>query len=67
MKRFILLLAATVFFTACANKSITRYEALAPVFEHNGCESAIAELQKQCDDLFHFILPFFFVGGFGLQ
>ena len=52
MKRFILLLAATVFFTACANKSITRYEALAPVFEHNGCESAIAELQKQRDDLY---------------
>lgn len=52
MKRLILLLATTLFFMACANKSITRYEALAPVFEHNGFEAAINEVKKQQEDLY---------------
>ena len=52
MKRLILFLATTLFFTACANKSITRYEALAPVFEHKGIEAAIAEVKKQQEDLY---------------
>jgi len=52
MKRLILLLATTLFFTACANKSVTRYEALAPVFEHKGIEAAINEVKKQQEDLY---------------
>ena len=52
MKRLILLLATTLFFMACANKSMTRYEALAPVFEHNGFEAAINEVKKQQEDLY---------------
>ena len=52
MKRFILLLATTLFFSACANKSITRYEALAPVFEHKGYEATINEVKKQHEDLY---------------
>ena len=52
MKRLILFLAATLFFTACANKSMTRYEALAPVFEHNGYDATISEIKKQQDDLY---------------
>lgn len=52
MKQLILLLATTLFFMACANKSMTRYEALAPVFEHNGFEAAINEVKKQQEDLY---------------
>jgi len=52
MKRLLIILSAVLLFTGCANKSITRYEALAPVFEHNGCEAAIAEVQKQQEDLY---------------
>ena len=51
MRRLILFLAATLFFTACANKSMTRYEALAPVFEHNGYDATISEIKKQQDAL----------------
>ena len=53
MKRLLLLLTTvTILFTGCANKSMTRYEALAPVFEHKGCEAAIAEVKKQQEDLY---------------
>ncbi|WP_290762661.1 hypothetical protein [Fibrobacter sp. UBA4297] len=52
MKRFILILASSLLFSACANKSMTRYEALAPVFEHSGYEAAIAEVKKQQEDLY---------------
>ena len=52
MKRLILFLTASLLFTACANKSMTRYEALAPVFEHNGIEAAINEVKKQQEDLY---------------
>ena len=52
MKRLILLLASAILFTACANKSITRYESLAPIFENEGCDAAIAEVKKQKDDLY---------------
>lgn len=52
MKRFILILASSLLFSACANKSMTRYEALAPVFEHNGFEAAITEVKKQQEDLY---------------
>ena len=52
MKRLIFLLVSAILFTACANKSITRYESLAPIFENEGCEAAIAEVKKQQDDLY---------------
>ena len=52
MKRLFLLLASAILFSACANKSITRYESLAPVFENEGCEAAIAEVKKQQEDLY---------------
>ena len=52
MKRLLILLTATILFTGCANKSLTRYEALAPVFEHNGCEATINEVKKQQEDLY---------------
>ena len=52
MERFILLLSAALLFNACANKSLTRYEALAPVFEHKGYEATINEVKKQHEDLY---------------
>ena len=52
MKHLLILLTAALFFTGCANKSLTRYEALAPVFEHKGVEAAIDEVQKQQEDLY---------------
>ena len=52
MNRLLLLLVTSLLFTACANKSMTRYEALAPVFEQNGIEAAIAATQKGKDDLY---------------
>lgn len=52
MKRLLLLLIATILFSACANKSMTRYEALAPVFENKGVEAAIGEIKKHHEDLY---------------
>ena len=52
MKRLLLLFVASILFTACANKSITRYEALAPTFENKGCEETIAQVKKQQKDLY---------------
>ena len=52
MKRLLLILSAVLLFSGCANKSITRYEALAPVFEHKGYEAAINEVKKQREDLY---------------
>ena len=53
MKHLLLLLTTvTVLFTGCANKSMTRYEALAPVFENKGYEATIAEVKKQQEDLY---------------
>ncbi len=52
MKRLFLLFVASILFTACANKSITRYEALAPTFENKGCEETIAQVKKQQKDLY---------------
>ena len=53
MKHLILLLTTvTLLFTGCANKSMTRYEALAPVFENKGYEATIAEVKKQQEDLY---------------
>ena len=52
MKRLLLILSVVLLFTGCANKSLTRYEALAPVFEHKGYEAAINEVKKQHEDLY---------------
>jgi hypothetical protein len=52
MKRLLLILSAALFFVGCANKSMTRYETLAPVFEQKGCEATIAEVIKQQEDLY---------------
>ena len=52
MKRLLLILSAALLFSACANKSITRYEALAPIFEHKGYEATINEVKKQHEDLY---------------
>ena len=52
MKRLLILFVVSILFTACANKSITRYEALAPIFEHNGYEATINAVKKQQEDLY---------------
>ncbi len=52
MKRLLLLFVVSILFSACANKSITRYEALAPTFENKGCEATIAQVKKQQKDLY---------------
>jgi hypothetical protein len=52
MKRLLILFVVSILFTACANKSITRYEALAPTFENKGCEATISQVQKQQKDLY---------------
>lgn len=52
MKRLLLLLFASILFTACANKSMTRYETLAPTLEKKGFDATIAEVKKQKEDLY---------------
>lgn len=50
--RLFLLLSFTLMFSACANKSMTRYETLAPVLEKQGFDATIKEVQKQQEDLY---------------
>ena len=52
MKRLFLLLLSTILFSACANKSMTRYEALAPALEKKGFEGAIEKVVKEEKDLY---------------
>lgn len=52
MKRLLLLLLAAILLSSCANKSMTRYETLAPVLEKKGFDGAIAEVKKKRDDLY---------------
>lgn len=52
MKRLLLFLFASIILTSCANKSMTRYETLAPTFEKKGFEGTIAEVKKQQEDLY---------------
>ncbi|MBR2074549.1 MAG: lipoprotein, partial [Fibrobacter sp.] len=52
MKRLFLLLFAVILLTSCANKSMTRYETLAPTLEKKGFEATIAEVKKEKDDLY---------------
>ena len=51
MKRY-LLIFATIFLCACANKSMTRYEALAPAYEKHGFSGAIQTIKKEQADLY---------------
>lgn len=52
MKRLALLLLTAVLLTSCANKSMTRYETLAPTLEKKGFDATIAEVKKQQKDLY---------------
>lgn len=52
MKRLLLLALATLLFTSCANKSMTRYETFAPTLEKKGFEETIKEVKKNKDDLY---------------
>ena len=49
MKRLLLLLIAFLL-ASCANKSMTRYETLAPTLEKKGFEATIAEVAFQLLD-----------------
>lgn len=51
MKRLLLLLIPFLL-ASCANKSMTRYETLAPTLEKKGFEATIAEVKKEKDDLY---------------
>lgn len=52
MKRLALLLLTAVLLTSCANKSMTRYETLAPTLEKKGFDATIAEVKKKQKDLY---------------
>lgn len=52
MKRLLLLALAAVLLSSCANKSMTRYETLAPTLEKKGFEATIAEVKKEQKDLY---------------
>ena len=52
MKRLLILLTSAILFSACANKSMTRYDALAPTFEHKGCEETINIIKKDHEKLY---------------
>ncbi len=47
MKRLIILLASALLLCSCANKSMTRYETLAPALEKKGFEGAIEKAKKE--------------------
>lgn len=50
--RLLLLLLVSFMFSACANKSMTRYETLAPVLEKQGFDATIKEVERQKEDLY---------------
>lgn len=52
MKRLFLLLVAALLLCSCANKSMTRYEALAPALKKGGFEGAIQKVKKEEADLY---------------
>ncbi|MCQ2108921.1 MAG: hypothetical protein MJZ05_09195 [Fibrobacter sp.] len=47
MKRLVLLLLSTLLLCSCANKSMVRYETLAPALEKGGFEGAIQKAKKE--------------------
>lgn len=52
MKRLFLLISLSIFFVACANKSMTRYEELSEPLEKGGFPAAIDKVVKKQDDLY---------------
>ena len=52
MKRLLLLAVSALLLCSCANKSMTRYETLAPVLKKEGFEGTIAKIEKKKDDLY---------------
>lgn len=52
MKRLVFLFIAALLLSSCANKSVTRYEALAPTLEKKGFEATIEKVKKEEKDLY---------------
>ena len=52
MKRLLLLAVSALLLCSCANKSLTRYETLAPVLKKEGFEGTIAKIEKKKDDIY---------------
>ena len=52
MKRFILLAISALLLCSCANKSMTRYETLAPVLKKEGFEGTIKKIEEEKDDIY---------------
>ena len=52
MKRLILLIASALLLCSCANKSLTRYETLAPVLKKEGFEGTIKKIEEEKDDIY---------------
>ncbi|MBO7513658.1 hypothetical protein [Fibrobacter sp. UWB10] len=52
MKRLILLALSALLLCSCANKSLTRYETLAPVLKEEGFEGTIKKIEKEKDDIY---------------
>ena len=52
MKRLLLLAVSALLLCSCANKSMTRYETLAPVLKKEGFEGTIEKIEKKKDDLY---------------
>lgn len=52
MKRFILLAVSAFLLCSCANKSLTRYETLAPVLEKEGFEATIKKIEEEKEDIY---------------
>ena len=47
MKRLVLFAILSLILCSCANKSMTRYETLAPVLKKEGFEGTIAKIEKK--------------------
>lgn len=52
MKRLVLLALSAFLLCSCANKSMTRYETLAPVLKKEGFEGTIQKIEKKKDDIY---------------
>ncbi|MDD5941613.1 hypothetical protein [Fibrobacter sp.] len=52
MKHFILLALSALLLCSCANKSLTRYETLAPVLEKEGFEATIKKIEEEKEDIY---------------
>jgi len=52
MKHFIFLALSAVLLCSCANKSMTRYETLAPVLKKEGFEGTIKKIEEEKDDIY---------------